>query len=269
MGSSSLAAWGALTAAVGALLLFASVAYIVWADPGPQGSPTLRAPTPARSSSSRAPHKIQRSFRNKQFDSGVFAWVGTRPEKFARREDEGLRITFSEHDRVPQPVGVKLRYPVRGDFDLEVTLELLHIDPPKFFASGVNVYLLLDSPDREGIWLGKMKIIEKGLCFFAGSNASQEKVRGQKYHQDQPTDQETGLARLRIVREGARFLLYGAEGASSMFQLVDSIEISAADVLLVRFALEPGRRIPTGVDARLVDFSMTAQEFVGLWQPQP
>jgi RNA polymerase sigma factor (sigma-70 family) len=265
-GSSSVfAGWGLLAATVLGVLLCASSAYLAL---DLFGAP---AAAPVVAKASRAPHTLHRSFRNKQFDAVVFAWVGTNPDKYSRLEDEGLRITAPGKDSPPQPVGVKLRYPVRGDFDLEATLEILHVDSPKYFASGVDLYLQVDSARHDGLWLGKMKIVEQGLSICAGRIVSRDKGRVQIYHKTRPAAPETGLSRLRIVREGASFSFYSAEGEAGEYQLLDTVEIGAEELKMVRFAVEPGRQNPTGVDARLVDFSMTAQEFVGLWldQTQP
>jgi RNA polymerase sigma factor (sigma-70 family) len=255
--------WAGWTVAVvvAALVLCGSAGYLAWDVLGSPGqAKVVQAP--------RAVKHLKRSFRNKQFDADVFAWVGTNPAQYTRREDEGLRITCPEKDGPPQPVGVKLRYPVRGDFEIEATLEILSVAPPQFYASGVDLYLFLESPERHGLWLGKMKIIEEGLSFLAGGIAKQNGARVHNYSKARPTAPELGLARLRIVRQGARFSFWGAEGDAD-YQLVDALDISAADVSMVRFAVEPGRQRPTGVDARLVDFSITAEELVGLWSRHP
>src|SRR5581483_5984361 len=139
-------------------------------------------------------------------------------EKYVRLEDEGLRITLSEQDRPPQPVGVKFRYPVGGNFDLEATLEILHIDRPTVLSAGVNVYLLVDSPERHGLWLGKMKIADRGLHFCAGGNVSRGQERTQTYEHVRPTAPETGLARLRVERRGGRFSFHVAEGTDAPYE---------------------------------------------------
>jgi RNA polymerase sigma factor (sigma-70 family) len=272
--TSTFTGWVSLAAALAGMLLCASAAYVILVEPDAPPATGIVAAGPARPALPRppeGPRKLYRSFRNKQFDADVFDWVGPNPQNFTRREDEGLRITLPEKDTPAQPVGVKLRFPVRGDFEIAVTLEILHIDPPRYFAAGVNLYLLVDTPQRDGLWFGKMKIIHEDLCFGAGRIVNSDKARTQIYCKSKPTEPEKGLARLRAVRQGSTFTFWTAEGEAGDFELLDTVEVSAADLKIVRFAVEPGRSTPTGVDARLVDFSLTAQEIVGLWSnhPQP
>src|SRR5687767_13715925 len=77
------------------------------------------------------------------------------------------------------------------------------------------------------------------------------------------SDLATDIARLRVVRQGARFSLYAAE-EDAEYRLLDAFDISRATVEFVRFAAEPGWVRPIGhLDVRLLDFAMTAQELVG------
>jgi RNA polymerase sigma factor (sigma-70 family) len=265
-GSPALAGWGAALAVVGAVLFAASTAYLVAVEPGPGPAAKVAPAGPARLQAEDDPHTLRRSFRNKQFDPRLFSWTGTDPEKFIRLEDEGLRITLAEKDRPPQPVGVKLRYAVCGDFDLEATFEILNLGRPTFLSAGVNVYLLVDSPERHGLWLGKMTIADRGLHFCAGGNVSRGQERTQTYERVRPTGPEAGVTRLRIERRGGRFSFQVAEGADGPLELLDAVEVGAGELQVVRLAAEPGRLRPTGVDARLVEFAITAHQLRGQWE---
>jgi hypothetical protein len=103
------------------------------------------------------------------------------------------------------------------------------------------------------------------------SNAGPDgKERRSVFHKTWPVHKAGAVARLRVVRQGARFSMYAAEGEAGEFRLLDAVEVSGARVEMVRFAADPGWISPIeGVDVRLLDFAMSAQEFVGYPADRP
>jgi|SRR5581483_1452253 len=208
---------------------------------------------------------IQRTFRGKQLDTRLFDWSAAEAERFSRREDGGLRISIPLAAGVfLHPLGLKLRYPVRGNFDLEATFEFLDVPlPQNGWGAGVTVYFYLDSPDRDGVWFGKLSAPKDGLVFAAGQRVQKGQTRFNKFTRNVRTTGATGYARVRVVRHGAWFSFFGAEGEAGDLQHFLTVEIGDADLTLVRFAAGPGDHLGPAIDVRLVDFSLKAHQLVG------
>jgi predicted DNA-binding protein (UPF0251 family) len=231
-----LAGWGIVAAVVAAVALSATTAYIVWEHSRP----------------SAAGQKVTRSFRGGQFDNDFFEWSGPTPEKYARLEEQGLRITLPPENGPAQPVGVKVHPIVHGDFELEVTFELLHVSLPEAISgAGVTLYFFMDDDEWHGLWFGKMKEQKRGPVFVTGHRIGKREERITKFADAVATGADMGIVRLRVVRQGATFRLFGAEGETGEFQHIHTLEISSEDLRIVRFATdwglsETGATGPTG-----------------------
>jgi hypothetical protein len=200
---------------------------------------------------------VQRSFRGKQFDADFFQYCGPTPERYVLAEDEGLRMTLPPAGGPAQPVGVMLRYPIDGDFELEATFKVLQIDRPATSAAGLNAYFLLDSADRDGILFGKLRSLKGGTRLMVSDRIGAE--RRVKEGKAVPAPSETGTVRFRAARAGSRFRYFVAQGEAADFELLDERDVSAATVVMARFAVDPGWLPDVAVDARLVDFALRGQ----------
>ena len=272
-GSSALAGWGPMAAVVAGLLLCGAAAYGLLAEQHSTPPQRKAEDAPPLAQPPKPGHQVKRSFRGKAFDEKFFEWSGPNYERYVRLEEEGLRITLPAKDPQAKPIGVKVRYPVRGDFELEAMLEFIHVQPRVEPLAGVTVYFYLSSKERDGVWLGKMVDIN-GLGFTVGwlsTVGPNTKERRSQYQRLWPSDQAAGIARLRVVRQASRFTFYGGEGETGEWRLLHTLDVSAATVEVLRFAADPGYIGPIegGVDVRLLDFSITAQEFVGYRAEQP
>jgi RNA polymerase sigma factor (sigma-70 family) len=267
----SAASWVAVVAAVLGLTVAGSGAFIAWDQraepddvkpPAAKPAPMVQAP-PVKAAGE--PIKIQRSFRGKQFDAKLFQWAGPNAEKHARFEEEGLRLTLPAEGGPADAVGIKLRPWVRGDVEVEATLEFIHVpQPPAGFGAGVTLYFFMESADRDGFWHGKLIDHTEGPIYSYGQRfRNRPNERTTKFSDFSKTEHEVGFTRLKVVRKGARFDLYAAEGLAGQLQLVHSHEVSAADMSIVRFAADPIWRPNVAIDVRLIDFTITAAELIG------
>lgn len=250
--------WGAIAAAIVGLVLTAGAGYVAWDH--------LRPPPSVQT--------VKKSFRKGQFDNEFFRWSPATARKYARLEQEGLRLTLPATDGPTVPVGIALRHPVRGDFELEATFEFLHLGRPEAGKwAGATIYLFMDDNERNGVWFGKMNERQLGPVFATGHRASLPATGGRESGHDQEridkfmdyvtTSGETGILRLRVVRRGLSFSFFAAEGETGEFRHLETLEVSAEDLEIVRLGPDPGWLSNVAVDMRLLDFSMTAREFVG------
>jgi RNA polymerase sigma factor (sigma-70 family) len=265
--------WVSAAAVVLTVVLTSGTAYVgweYWSTPLPAPAPDVPIEKPATPVKVEPPGKVQRSFRNKQFDSEFFQYSGPNPKKWIRHEDEGLRITLPPENGPADAVGVKLRYPVRGDFEVDGTFEYMSVGKPpgpggpKGWAAGVTFYFFMDSKDRDGLWVGKMTPHDRGPAFCFG-----QRVRGEgnerlnKFVKVIPKAAETGITRIRAERKGATYSLYAADGDKGELALLQRVDISDANVTILRFAADPVWIPNVPMDVRLVDFAMRADSFVG------
>jgi hypothetical protein len=96
-----------------------------------------------------------------------------------------------------------------------------------------------------------------------GQRVGKREERITKFADAVPASGEMGIVRLRVVREGGSFSLFAAEGETGGYQHIQTLEISPEDLRIVRFAADWGDNPPIALDVRLLDFAMTADEFVG------
>jgi hypothetical protein len=62
--------------------------------------------------------------------------------------------------------------------------------------------------------------------------------------------------------------MFAGEGAAGDYLHLETCDVSTADLQIVRFAADPVEVPNVAIDARLIDFSISAQEFVG-YDPKP
>jgi RNA polymerase sigma factor (sigma-70 family) len=256
--SSVVSGWGIAAACAGALLV--GIAAIVVRDGGFRAKP----PLPTSNEQGRSLRTIRRSFGGRQFDAELFKWSGPSPLRYMRREDQGLRMTLPATNGPGEPIGVQLRCPVHGDFELEVTLEVLEIErPEKDYGAGATVYFFLDSAEWDGLWFGKLSDPKEGPVFAVGHRLGKGAARRDKFVRKIPARAESGVARLKVVRRGAMFSVLGAEGTGESFRPLGTFDVGPENLSIVRLAADPAWSASRKIDVRFLDFAMSAEEFVG------
>jgi RNA polymerase sigma factor (sigma-70 family) len=256
--SLGIAGWMAIAAVVASIVL--TVAVFLGMDRLPWPTAIEARPT---SPQGQGPRGVKRSFRDKQFDAELFQRTGPNADKYLQPEDEGLRITLPAENGPGDPVGIKLRYPLRGDFEVEAVFDFLQVPRPNKGAGGVSLYLNLASPQRDGLWVGKINDQLRGPLFNAGRRAWEAENRVDKFINSTPAGTETGLVRVRALRRASTISLFAGDGAGPDLAHLGTLELSAADCITVRLAADPIWRDDLAIDVRLINFAVTAEEIVG------
>ena len=202
------------------------------------------------------------SFAKGSLDREFLEFSGVNPDRYVRWEREGLRITLPAAKGPSKPIGVEFRYPVRGDFEYSAVVEFLGLSSPRAtLAIGANVYVNVDSPSNDGLWLGKMFDPKQGPIFHTGVRGNvPDKGRQTKLETKTPADALKGAARIRLMRKGGSFQMWAGDKAD--LKRIDESELGRGDVSMFRLAAEPGNSSDALVDIRLIEMSLTAQEFV-------
>jgi hypothetical protein len=66
-----------------------------------------------------------------------------------------------------------------------------------------------------------------------------------------------------VERRGRSFHVSGADGLDEELRSLGGFDIGDESLSIVRFAADPAWSTSAAIDVRLIDFTMSAEEFVG------
>jgi RNA polymerase sigma factor (sigma-70 family) len=194
--------------------------------------------------------EIYQDFRGKKPLIDELKLVGQDCDELCKPENEGLRITLPAERPDKQPVGVRLQFPLSGDFEITATYESLSSVPasgPGAWQAGVALNLsVANDYSKPFAKIGRFSLPQRGNRFVV-ETWNKEKPN-QQFWKEYPAPSRTG--KLRMVREGSTLSYQAADGPGDDFREIHKGEYSADDVAIVRFALAGH---PVRVDARLID----------------
>jgi hypothetical protein len=194
--------------------------------------------------------EIYQDFRGKKPLIDELKLVGPDHGELCKPEDEGLRITLPAQRSDKQPVGVRLRGPLSGDFEITATYEALSAMPasgPGSWQAGIALNLSVANDfSKPFAKIGRFSLPQRGDRFVVES-WNKEKSTQQTW-KEHPAPSRMG--KLRLVREGSVLSYQAADGSGDEFREVYRGQFSPDDVALVRFAVAGH---PVHVDARLID----------------
>src|SRR5712691_4273394 len=103
---------------------FALVILVALALPYPPAGPLLVRAQPPRG------QDIYQDFRGSKPLTDEWKMIGQNREAEIRPEDAGLRIKLPKTPKGTQPVGVRLMFPLSGDFEITCAYQFLAADRP-------------------------------------------------------------------------------------------------------------------------------------------
>ena len=195
-------------------------------------------------------------FRSQELPQANFIMPAPEQAKWIKPETAGLRITLPADQRRPEPVGITLGFPTKGDFEITVSYELIDVPRPTAgFGSGFELYVKTNGPAQDAI--GYYRFTRpSGLMAYGCARLTTfpDGRRGIPPGVDSSDKPATGTSgKLRITRSGSTAVLSAAEGSSSDFDEKFRMELGSDDVAMVRLAANPGNA-SNPVDMRLIDF---------------
>jgi len=214
------------------------------------GLGTTDGPTGKPDSASQVPGNLKAEFHQdfRNFDVNqqqVLRAVGTE----VYPEDRGVRITLPAGQGVLPHTGFVTNFPVRGDFEMTLAYEILKEETPaKGYGVGIAMLAEIDSEKKLSFSLGR-RLRTNGMVSFTGSRKAM------------PSISTSGKLRLRRVGSVVHYL--AADGSNSEFVELEEMEVGTADLQFVRVAGTAGES-ESGLDARLLDFTIRAEELPGM-----
>ena len=171
---------------------------------------------------------FQYDLRRGVADQPALVPTGSGASEALRTDGQGLRITLDANRPQMDPVGVRTRFGVRGDFDITATCQVGKMDrPTKGIGAGARLYLRFDSPDRK-VSLSRVVRVKEGDSFLAYHVHT---PRGGKQQDTfRVSEAKSAGARLRLVRTGTALSFQVAEDAGDFLEL-QSVDVGRGDVL--------------------------------------
>ena len=171
---------------------------------------------------------FQHDFQGGQFDHTLLKLVGPDRDKFVHPEADGLRITLPAGQGPEAPVGVALRTPVSGDFEITAAFTILQIQPPKAgYGSGVVLQAIKESDTQEIASITRTWRPSQGEAFVANW-VSKKGDKPSVKREDYPSEARSG--KLRLVRRGPQLHYLIAEGDEAAFREIYHVNFGAEDL---------------------------------------
>jgi hypothetical protein len=182
--------------------------------------------------------EFQYDLRRGVADQPVLVPTGSGASQALRADGQGLRITLDANRPQLDPVGVRTRFGVRGDFDITATCQMVKTDrPTKGIGAGARLYLRFDSPNRDLVSLSRVVRAKEGDSFLAYHVHT---PRGGKQRDTfRVSEAKSASARLRLVRTGTTLSFQVAEDLGDFLEL-QSVDVGRGDVLDVWLSATTG-----------------------------
>jgi hypothetical protein len=186
-------------------------------------------------------NEIYQDFRGKKPLVDDLKLVGPDVAETITPEDGGLRITLPKTRKARSPTGVRLAFPLSGDFEITATYEMLSIDrpPPDSGVVGISFNLIAQAGDKKFARLGRFQHPQIGNAYLRETQK-----------QAIPTEATSG--QMRLVRQGSKLRYLVADDPPNQFHEFHEKEYTDGDLETVRIGAN-NNGSPAGIDVRLVD----------------
>jgi Protein of unknown function (DUF1583) C domain len=207
-----------------------------------------------------AAQDIKVDFRNK-VNEDAFQFEGPNYLNFIKLENDGLRLRFTGGKSPTKPVGVRWPSRIKGDFTITAEYEILQVDRPERGSGvGIEIYVVFATPGtpRDAIAYARLMHPSGGPMYALNYMTNNEK--GNRISKDPvrlPTTTKSKQGKLRLVREGTKYMAYAAAADGEFFKVTDEPrEIGDMDVLLVRVAGLDGGDPRAELDLRVLEVNI-------------
>jgi hypothetical protein len=204
---------------------------------------------------------FRQDFRSANPDNPLLRVIG----EGVRWEPEGVRIVLPAGREMPA-AGLVAEFRVRGDFEITVSYAILNADRPATgFGVGANLYARIDPNANDAVSLAR-RVLTDGTTVFLSDRLLP--VAGEVRHRVKTVPSTSPAGKLRLRRTGSLVQFLTAEGDDPEFRRVDETEFGTADLCYLQFGGNTGGS-RAGLDLRLLDFTVRAEELPGVPEPSP
>lgn len=202
-------------------------------------------------------------FRGSQFDNARLRVLGEGTAELLVPEADGLRIAIPQGVTVDE-VGFAPRFGLRGDFEIIVTFEVIHLPTPTSgYGVGPRIYIGTATEDEQAATVARLRRVREGDVFsvhnaryVATKDAGRERT-----HRTVFVPATGKVGRIGLRRTGTNLQYLASEGEGGIPAEIGSWPFTAADVSSVRMSLHGHGAAAAGV-MRWKDVAIRADEFV-------
>jgi hypothetical protein len=187
--------------------------------------------------------------------------IGPQAAKVAVPETGGLRLSLPAGRANPQPVGVRPRFQMRGDFEITLTYELLKIEQPRT-GHGVGVALAVNiakSPSEDLTLARYLRVDKKEL--LAADHRTYDSKRGNVHKTVFTPAPSSKIGRFQLKRSGPRIRFLSGSGSSGVMQVFHQLDIGSEDLNSMRFSATSGGS-SAAADVRLLEIRIQADKLL-------
>jgi DNA-directed RNA polymerase subunit RPC12/RpoP len=231
--------------------------------------------------------ELDHDFRGGASIGQWFRYEGSNAEQFIHVEREGLRWSFAPGKAPIRPVGIYWRHQARRDFTVTAHYEILQTEAPETGSGvGVELYLMLDTPGKDGIAFALL-LRPRGsfpdVTFvrpkdgggveetrrprgsfpevtFLHLSTDPDGTRVTKRSNEFVATEASKTGRLRLARQGPTLIASVAEGDQGEFHEFVRAEVPEADVRMIRFAGTSGGDPNARLEMRLLTFQLEGKD---------
>jgi WD40 repeat protein len=208
------------------------------------------------------PREFHQDFRAFEPNSQILRPVG----QGGQPDDKGVRIILPAGQGILPAAGFAPGFSVRGDFEVTASFEVLRADRPDTgYGVGVSIYAAIDPNANDAVSLAR-RVLPDGKAVFMSDRL--KPVDGKENHQLQTVPSASATGRLRFRRVGSVLRYFVADGPGAEFVPMGEVEFGTAEVRYVQVGGNAGQS-QAGLDVRLLDFSVRADELPGLPAVEP
>jgi hypothetical protein len=219
----------------------------------------------------RPPYRREHHWPLKGAPEGGPPWalVGPDAEQYVRFEPGGLRIAFPASEPKEHPdTGVSISTPVKGDFEITLSFEVLRASAGSGPANEARLTLnaMTDGAAGDIASLSRQSGVGPGARFLAWMRRRDEATgKDQVRAKERRTNAKAG--RLRMVRAGSGLSYYASQGDDGPFTFVERFPFGDRDVneISVTGATAGAE---ASLDARVTDLRIRADSLPALPLPE-
>lgn len=215
----------------------------------------MQAPPPQQ----EPPVVLEQDFRGSRKPIEPLVLFGPDAERMSKPEEGGWRLTLPAERRTTEPVGLETKAPVRGNFTLTTSYEILRSEQPRSgYGVGFELFVMLATPANDAFGFYRVALVKEGEVFLCIRSNVQ---RGQRMHHKDVFPAMGKIGQLRVTRQGSDFAFLAKEEGAPDFRELVRYDLGPADLKSIRLAAFTGHaKYP--LDLRIVDLKVSADGLV-------
>src|SRR5262249_10267696 len=131
--------------------------------------------------------------------------------EFSKAEEEGWRVTIPADQPKITNIGLLLKSPAKGNFEISAGYQILQADQPRDrYPAGFEMYIATETPTKESIGFSRWTTRKEGEVFTFSRMTTAPDGSRRSTHNHIPANIKAGS--LRLIRIGSEVTFWADEG---------------------------------------------------------